>query len=246
MGLIEKGLEVIYPSNIYCIGCGSVIDKTRYYALCDKCIEKFHWVGKKTCDKCGKILNEEYSNDLCYDCRMFKHSFEKGYTCVQYGLYERQLIMDYKNKNKAYMGKKIGDILYDRIRLEGVKVHGIIPVPMHRKKQEERGYNQTALMARQLAKRMELPFLWDVLLRTKYTQPMKGLGSIQREENLKDAFEIKLGLSKKIEGKAILLVDDIYTTGSTMDACSKVLLKSGAEKIIALSFAAGGNRKPAE
>ena len=98
MGVFEKGfekaMEWIYPSNIYCISCGSIIDNSRDYALCDSCMQRFHWLGEKTCQKCGKILSPDYRNPLCWDCRTFDHEFDRGFTCVQYGLYERGLLMD--------------------------------------------------------------------------------------------------------------------------------------------------------
>lgn len=244
MRIIEKGLELLFPSNIYCISCGSVIDGSRTYALCDECIEKFHWLGQKTCDKCGKILRDDEWRNLCYDCRAYTHEFTKGYTCVQYGLYERGLLMDYKYRNKAYIGRKLGDILYDRMSLETQEFDLIVPVPMYEKKRQQRGYNQAQVMASRLAQRMELPCAARLLIRCRETLPMKGLGAFERQENLKDAFRISSANHAPIEGRRILLVDDIYTTGSTMDACSKTLREAGAREIYALSFACGANISP--
>jgi len=244
MGFIEKGLEILYPSNIHCLFCGSAIDNTRPYALCDTCMEKFHWLGDKTCGKCGKLLPDDYRHDLCYDCRAFPRAFEKGYTCVQYGLYERGLMMDYKYRGKSYIGRKLGDILYDRMALENFHADYIVPVPMHEKKQQKRGYNQAAIMAKRLARRMEAVYIGNLLARCRETKPMKGLGSFERQENLRGAFAVQRGNRYAITGKDILLVDDIYTTGSTMDQCSKILLEAGANQVFALSFAAGANLPP--
>lgn len=241
---IETALEALFPSNIYCISCGSLIDRTRRYALCDQCIEHFHWLGKKTCGKCGKILAETYRHALCYDCRQYSHIFDRGYTCVTYGFYERDLMMDYKYRGKAYIGKKLGDILYDRISLEGLTVDYIVPVPMYKKKEQKRGYNQAALMAKRLGRRMETPYVKGMLVRQRDTKPMRGLNPAQRFENLQDAFAISPNNSYNIEGKRILLIDDIYTTGSTADACADALRKGGVGQVFVLSFAAGGNRRP--
>lgn len=244
MGIIEKGLEAIFPSNIYCISCGSIIDKTRDYALCDSCVERFHWLGKKTCAKCGKILNENYRHELCYDCRRFEHTFDKGFTCVQYGLYERGLMMDFKYKGKSYIGRKLGDILYDRMALEEERFDLLVPVPMYRKKKARRGYNQAEIMAGQMARRSGIPMARDLLRRDRQTLPMKGLGPFERYENLKGAFSISPGNHYPIQGKRILLIDDIYTTGSTADACGIVLRQAGAERICILTFACGANLPP--
>lgn len=241
---IEKGLEALYPSNIYCISCGSIIDKTRDYALCDACMETFHWLGQKTCGKCGKILPEDYRHELCYDCRTFGHDFDRGFTCVQYGLYERGVLMDYKYKGKSYIGRKLGDILYDRMSLEAADFDLVVPVPMYRKKQNQRGYNQAAVMARRFAQRRQKPCAAELLQRTRKTPPMKGLGAFERHENLKGAIAVSRDNPYSLEGRRILLIDDIYTTGSTLDECSRVLREAGASRVYVLTFACGTNRKP--
>lgn len=242
---IEKGMELLFPSNIYCISCGSIIDQTRRYALCDHCIEKFHWVGEKTCARCGKVLQAEYRHELCYDCRLYGHDFDRGYTCTLYGTYERNLMMDYKYRGKSHIGRKLGDMLYDRMSLEEEPdMDFVVPVPIHEKKRRERGYNQAEVMAHRLAQRMQLPCLSHLLVRCRQTAPMRGLNPVQRQENLLGAFAISPKNRYNVSGKTILVVDDIYTTGSTADACSRILKQAGAGKVLVLSFAAGANVPP--
>lgn len=244
MGILERVLEIIFPSNIYCISCGSVIDASRDYALCDSCVEHFHWVGQRTCQKCGKILEESDRQQLCHDCRNFEHDFDKGFTCVQYGLLERGVLMDFKYKGKSYIGKKLGEILYDRMEIEDIQYDLIVPVPMHKSNQNRRGYNQAAVMAAELAKRKQVAFAPNLLERTKKTKAMKGLGALERQENLKNVFAVSAKNHYTIAGKSILLVDDIFTTGSTLDACSRVLRESGASQVYVLTFACGANLPP--
>lgn len=244
MGILEKALEIVFPSSIYCISCGSVIDASRDYALCDNCMEHFHWVGEKTCEKCGKILDVNERRDVCHDCRNFEHDFDKGFTCVQYGLLERGVLMDFKYKGKSYIGRKLGELLYDRIQLEDIQYNLVVPVPMHQKRQNERGYNQAAVMAAELAKKAKVDYAPELLKRKAETQPMKGLGAFERRENLKNIFEVSPKNHYTIAGKNILLIDDIYTTGSTLDACSRVLKDAGAAKVYGLTFACGANIPP--
>ena len=237
-------LEVIFPSSLYCISCGSMIDDSRDYALCDSCMEQFHWVGEKTCSKCGKILADDYRHDLCWDCRRFDHEFDRGFTCVQYGLLERGVLMDFKYRGKSYIGRKLGDILYDRMAIENLEYDLIVPVPMHLKREAERGYNQAQVMAAFMAKRAGVPCASELLMRTRRTMAMKGLGSFDRYENLKNAFAVSPKNHYTVSGKRVLLIDDIYTTGSTLDACSKVLKEAGAAKVYVLTFACGANIPP--
>lgn len=246
MGIVEKLLELIFPSGIYCISCGSMIDQSRDYALCDSCIASFHWVGEKTCRKCGKILQEDYRYDLCYDCRELERNFDCGFTCVQYGLLERGVLMDFKYRGKAYIGKKLGDILYDRMAVEEREYDLIVPVPMFSKNRNKRGYNQAEVMAVRLAQHMKCACAPELLVRKRKTAPMKGLGAVERYENLKNVFAVSPKNHYTIAGKRILLIDDIFTTGSTLDACSMVLKNAGAMQVDILTFACGVNMPPGE
>lgn len=241
MKIKENIFEVIFPSNIYCICCGSIIDKSRPYALCDSCVEKFHWATGKTCKKCGKILEETYKNDYCYDCMDTKHVFRKGYTCSRYGLYERAVMMDYKYNDKSYIGRKLAEIMADRMKKEEIIWDMVIPVPAHPSREKKRGYNQSELLAKYFAEKADIPFDGTILIRNKNTEPMKALDLAERRSNVKNAFCIKKGREKYIIDKEILLVDDIFTTGSTLDSCSLELIRKGASAVDVLTFAAGVN-----
>jgi len=244
MERLEKIWEFLFPSNIYCICCESVIDKTRSYALCDRCVRKFHWLGKKTCVKCGKILEEGYVHDRCIDCRNMDHLFVKGFTCTRYGLYERVLMMDYKYHDKAWIGRKVGDILADRMRGESFHPDLVVPVPIHKEREAKRGYNQVEIMARRYVALADLTLDNRLLIRTKNTLPMRNLGVSERIDNVRDAFTLRNGSETILVGKTILLIDDIYTTGSTADSCTQTLLQGGAKEVWLLTFASGSNVIP--
>lgn len=242
--LIHTIDEAVFPSNIYCICCGSLIDKSRPYALCDVCMKKFHWVNGRTCSKCGKALPDTYRGELCYDCMTFGHSFEKGYSCLTYGLYERQVLLDLKYNGRGYLAEKFGDILYDRIACEDIHPDVIIPVPISAGRMKKRGYNQSALMARQLSKRWGVPIDESILRRQKETTLLRSLNPADRRLALADAFRVTADGNVRLREKSVLLIDDIYTTGATADTCAKVLTDAGADKVYLLSLASGGNRKP--
>ncbi|MDO4546145.1 MAG: ComF family protein [Bacillota bacterium] len=236
--------EALFPSGLYCICCGSLIDESRTYALCDKCIKQFHWITGRTCDKCGKALPDTYRGELCYDCMAGQHIFKKGYSCLTYGLHERELLMGYKYSGKGYLAKKLGEMLYDRISCEDLDVDIIVPVPIHKKRERQRGYNQAELMAKRLADLWGVPVADRGFLRTRQTPLLRSLGPEDRQSYLEGAFAVTAAGQRAIGGKRVLVVDDIYTTGATADAFSKELLKAGAGEVYLLTLASGGNRRP--
>ncbi|MGX8773647.1 MAG: ComF family protein [Bacillota bacterium] len=287
MGLRDKLdliIETVFPSNIYCAVCGSLIDRSRPYALCDKCVREMHWITGKTCSVCGKALPDTYrgrgtdGRPVCYDCKERSHFFTRGWSCLSYGLHEREIMMDIKYNGKGYLARKMGDVMYDRMevlideaRQGGVKPFDVvIPVPVGRKRLVKRGYNQSELMARQLVRRWAdadrkadrdrvvgggqgagvaatCPRLEKhVLVRGRDTVMLRSLNPEERRLALRDAFAVEQRLRRRIEGRSVLLIDDIYTTGATADACSKTLLEAGASEVYLLTLASGGNRKPKE
>ena len=266
-------VEAIFPSNIYCVLCGSLIDRSRPYALCDECAQQMHWITGGTCDWCGKALHDTYrgfspdGRRLCYDCMTREHRFTRGWSCLTYGLHERELMMDIKYNSKGYIAGKMGDVIFDRMEpvLEAALAEGIvpfdvvIPVPVGRDRLIRRGYNQSELMARQFLRRWRKylreaeiadefrPALETHLLeRTRDTVMLRSLNPEERRLVLHDAFAVNERLAHRIEGRNVLLIDDIYTTGATADACSKTLLEAGAEEVYLLTLCSGGNRSPKE
>ena len=238
---VNNLFELLFPSNIYCIACGSIIDGSRPYALCDGCVRRFHWANGRVYDKCGRIVQDDYPHGICADCRDNGHFFEKGYSCVQYGIHERDLLLAFKYGGKAYIGEKIAEIMADRLEAEDLNIDIVIPVPMNREKQKRRGYNQAEIIAAHLSKKMRLPYSCKLLLRTGRTAAMSRLSPEERRMNIENAFSIAQGRAKEVEGKRVLLVDDIYTTGSTADACALRLMDAGAKEVRFISFASGGN-----
>jgi Predicted amidophosphoribosyltransferases len=237
----EGFLDLIYPANIYCISCGNIIDDSRPYALCDACVRGLKWANGRTCLRCGKILQDTYLQELCTDCADGSHVFERGFTCVEYGVQERQMLHRFKYKDQAYLGRKMAELMYDRILAEELPADLILPVPMHPRKEKKRGYNQAAVLAKCLAKYMELPYDGKLLGRVVETEAMSKLGALGRKKNIQEVFAVESRGIKHLNGRTVLLVDDIYTTGSTADACAAALLEAGASKVFIFTFASGAN-----
>lgn len=239
----QELLSWLFPFGIYCICCGDFITVDKPYGLCDVCAEKLHWITGARCNICGKELAEQ--DTLCYDCEAEERHFDRGMSCVQYGRLEKELIHRFKYKDCGYLGRPVGDLMAERFLAEAELPlpDMITAVPMYRKKEQVRGYNQAAVIGKNVAKRLDRPYCADLLHRIRNTEPMNRLHAEERKENVKNAFHITEKYCTIVNGRVILLVDDVYTTGSTADTCARLLKEAGAKAVIVLSFASGADRE---
>lgn len=240
--LWEGLLDLVFPRNIYCICCGRPIDDRMPYSLCPSCVRILSWANRETCEKCGKPLGMHIESILCEDCRREDRPFEKGITCVRYGRAERELVHDLKYNEKPYLAGNLGELMYERLAVEAIGEDMIVPVPMYKAKERRRGYNQAALLAKAIARQDGKPCFPHLLVRTKDTSPMSRLGAEERKENAQEVFSISKDWETILMGKTVLLVDDVFTTGSTAGACTEALLRAGADHVYVATFAAGENK----
>lgn len=234
---------MIYPADIYCISCGRPISPGHLYSLCEECLNDIVWADKKTCMVCGKPLESWYPEDRCSQCLNTEHYFERGVTCFLYKDGTRDMIKDLKYHGKSYLARIFGKILADRIIYEGMKFDLCTAVPMYAGKERSRGYNQAALIARFMAASLDVPYVENLLVRTRDTVPMNTLTAADRRKNLRGAFELPDENRALVRDRTVMLVDDIYTTGSTMDACSRELLEGGAGRVYISTLASGRNQR---
>ena len=245
--MIRSSLKFIFPDGLYCFSCDSLIDDSRPYGICDKCMEKFHWANQRLCEKCGKIMEEESLFQECKDCRNSQRFFKQGFTCLMYGLNEREIIKKFKYGGASYMKDKLGDLLYDRLKAEmdgplrNIKIDCIIPVPIHGKRLKKRGYNQALLLGQRLSELSGIPVFPKVLKRKINTPPLSSMSREKRIVSIDEAFNVVNIEDQCIIDKTVLLVDDIFTTGVTGDECSRILLREGAREIFVLTLMAGGS-----
>lgn len=240
-------LDLIYPPDLYCICCGKIIDSTRTYRLCNECIEGIKWANARLCIRCGKLLSSLNPGEICFNCREHPHQFDHGYTCAEYGTHERAMVFALKYHSRADIGITIGEIMADRMMAENsisdlAKMYDyVIPVPVHNRKKRIRGYNQAEVIAKRFSVLTKIRCDADILIRVRETHVMRSLGPDQRRENIRGAFEIRKRRIPDIEGKKVLLIDDIYTTGATVDEISAVLKNAKARQVDFLSFASGAD-----
>ena len=155
----------------------------------------------------------------------------------QYKEIVRKLIIQYKFNNKSYLYKTFCEfIVKNKKAFDFIKSYDIIiPVPMHNKKRALRGYNQSELIAKELAKKMKIKIFTDVLIKTKNNKVQSSLNKEDRKNNVKDVY--KLVNKEKIYNKKVLIFDDIYTTGATIEACKREILKADVKQLGILTLA---------
>lgn len=187
--------------------------------------------------KCGKTLDME-EKEYCGDCRRLPKSFKRGFPAFFYEGGIKSALYAFKYKNQRNYAEFFADCIcrYYENEISRLDIEGMVPVPIHARKRRKRGYNQAELLARQLAKRIQTEVYSDYLVRRVETSPQKELNDKARMKNLNNAFKIG---ENKIKLKKILLVDDIYTSGATIEGCTRVLLSAGAEEVYYTSVAVG-------
>lgn len=203
--------------------------------ICPKCAMGCKFLTPPYCMKCGKKLSDEA--ELCGDCRKKTHIFSRGralyeYESVAFSIYR----MKYGGRQEyaEYFGEELAYYLGSFIR--DANPDALVPIPLHRKRERKRGYNQAALLARAMGRCLGVPVLDNYLVRVKNTTPLKWLNPKERENNLKKAFNI---VQNDVKLKRVVLVDDIYTTGSTMDEAAGTLAAHGVEEIYFVALACG-------
>lgn len=206
-------LKLIYPD--VCAFC----NKIQKESLCKKCEEKI----------------KKYKKDIVI--RSKNNYFEELISIFKYEGLIREKIIQYKFQDKSYIYNTFAKIILKNEKVCGLlkKYDIIIPVPIHRKRKLQRGYNQTQLIAKEIAKNIDIKLCDDVLVKSKNTIAQSKLNKNKRKQNIKGAFKV-LDL-ERIQGKNILLFDDIFTTGSTVNECSKILKKAGAKTVGVLTIA---------
>lgn len=225
--------SVLFPPD--CPFCERIMDY-REDSVCGNCLQNLPFISGKRCRRCGKTVVQEA--DLCDDCMKFTHVYKEGRAVFRYEKPVSEAILRFK-----YHGRRdYGDVfaywmvryLGDWIREKEIEV--IVPVPIHKKRMKKRGYNQAAIIAKKIAEQMKLDYNDSSIVRCKNTIPQKKLSVIGRMGNMQSAFKVT---DNRLKSKNILIIDDIYTTGMTIDIISICLLKAGAGNVYFAALSQG-------
>lgn len=227
-------IDIFFPPR--CMACSQVIAVNKKGWFCDNevCSEPMQPIRGRTCGRCGIGIETERS--LCKRCTARESNLTFNYGLFVYEGKARQIVHNLKYVYGPAMKPLIVSVLeknLDMKRLE--KIDCIVPVPMYRRKKRSRGYNQAELLGEAIAEVTGIPLIKKAIARRRSTVAQSKLGYKQREKNLSNAFKEGEDFLL-IKAKAILLIDDIYTTGSTMNECSKVLLGCGADSVTGFTF----------
>lgn len=218
-------LDIFFPPR--CPVCDGIADKEN--PICPGCRKRVVWIKEPVCKKCGKPLENE-REEYCLDCNCKTHVFIQGKALWVYEKDAKQSLYRFKYQNRreyaAVYAFETAEKYGNWMKRMGIRV--ILPVPLHKKKYRRRGYNQAQLYAKELSRLTQIPLAADHIVRVKNTKPQKELNDIQRKNNLQKAFKIEKSI---VQSDYILIVDDIYTTGSTIDSVALVLQQNGAEHI---------------
>lgn len=221
----RAALDLLFPQK--CIGCGKEGD-----IICRGCIRSFPRIIPPICPRCGK---PQASGIVCPNCINRKILIDGIRSPYIFKGTVRESIHEFKYKNIRCLAKPLALLLYEYLNQNPLSANLIVPVPLHAKRLRERGYNQSGLLAKELSNLIDIPYESDCLKRIKYILPQAKTKSVEeRHRNLSDAFTC---IQPKISNSSILLVDDVSTSGATLDACAKALKSSGANSVWGLVLA---------
>ena len=235
--LVDAILNWIYPVD--CIACGGPATDRRLPSVCRSCWSSIHPIEDPVCPRCGRPFDSSLAlthspGHLCGPCREQPPSFDQALSPYRYEGVLEQLIRLYKYRRRATMARPLGDLaLVWMDRLPTVDL--VMPVPLHPSRLREREFNQALLLANRIARRLDLPLSYEHLLRVRETRPQTELDRTERAANVRRAFAVRRPAF--LEGRRVLLVDDVFTTGATVNECAKSLRRAGVASVWVLTLA---------
>jgi len=226
--LLDHILNLLFP--VTCIHCHAPVQERRWGGACPECWSSLIRLEPPFCVKCGEPAPA--IEGLCGLCIKDEHAFDFARSALIFTRTLREIIHHLKYSDRVSLTKPLGDILKECMEREPFTGNLIIPVPLHPSRERERGFNQAELLATRLGR----PVATRLLRRRKNTQSQTGLSRNQRKRNLAAAFETR----GEVKG-TVIVVDDVYTTGSTMDEIARTLKRAGAERVEVLTVARVAN-----
>jgi ComF family protein len=229
----QTGLDFVLPPR--CPGCGLIVDGD--HRFCAGCWQKLDFLGSPSCKRCAVPLPHDLGDEaMCGACHADPPAFDRAAAAVAYGEVARAVALRLKYGGRPGVARTMAGQMA-RLAADVPMNALVVPVPLHRWRLWSRGYNQALLIARGVAMRKGLACPPDLLVRTKATPVLRGLGREARAKAMAGAFAVFPERNAMLKGRTVLLIDDVYTSGATASACAKVLKRAGASEVRLLCWA---------
>lgn len=229
----------VYPPN--CVNCGLLL--SQHDALCTDCWNEVQFIDQPYCVVTGRPFAYELGDGIISaDAIADPPPYKRARSAVIYNGIARQMVHQLKFNDRAELANMMAGWMMRAGRDCLTDADCIVPIPLHRWRLVRRKYNQSAELARPIAKLSGLPYLPSTFTRRRNTKPQIGLGARARIDNVKGAFEVSDERVSDILGKRVVLIDDVFTTGATVNVAAKVLLRAGAREVSILTFAQVGRQ----
>ena len=218
-------LNLLFPQ--WCVGCGKEGD-----FICSSCRRSLPRIMPPLCPRCGR---PQSSGILCPACVSWQAEIDGIRSPFRFDGVMRQAIHQLKYRNLRALAVPLAKLLQDYLTTSHVPGEALVPVPLHQKRLRQRGYNQSRLLAQELGKLINLPVVDDCLIRLRHAPPQARTSTVdERRSNVADAFTCR---NRRLRDKQVLLVDDVSTSGATLDACAAALKAAGASSVWGLALA---------
>jgi ComF family protein len=206
--------------------------------FCPNCLSQIRWIEPPFCSICGiPFISREVETHPCGACVTHRKYFTIARALGAFEGSLQEAIHRWKYEGKTYLTPFFADWMAEGLNRhwEPGSLDLLIPVPLHTRRLRERGFNQSLLLVRELSRRTGIPYRKSILQKKKSTIPQVNLSGVEREKELRGTFHV-IG-KEELSGLSVLLIDDVYTTGATVNECSKVLLRGGAKRVDVLTLA---------
>ncbi len=230
-------LDIIFPPK--CIFCNEILSPGTEIEICKTCSKKNSVIQGSVCNQCGQPIHVSDVQEKCFDCSRSKQYFKQGISIYEYRGKVKKAMVHFKFFGKKRYAVTFGKLMSDKIKqmTNWPEFDIIIYVPLHKTQLRKRGYNQAKLLAKELAQELNVPLRINIIRKDRQASHQRKLNRFQRQMNMRNTFEVDPNVS--IEGLTVLLVDDIYTTGATMNECARIMIKAGAKQVYIVTAAIG-------
>lgn len=218
-----------------CLRCSSFV--TEPGSFCAPCWQTLRFITAPHCPRCGVPYEVAGGTLDCPDCLATPPRYAQARAAVVYDDASRPLVLGFKHADQTHHAAALARMMRQSGKLLLAGCDALAPVPLHRRRLFRRCYNQSALLAQKIAAAESLPVWQDLLIRRRPTVPQASLTAKERARNVRDAFAIHPRHSQAVRGKTIVLIDDVMTTGATVNDCCRALTEAGARDVRVLTFA---------